>query len=299
MTDKGKDNLTEADEFALVDRYHLEPQLFQVLPRGRRQSRPVEIKCDLSSGGSLEIAALHHLQPIDAVLMCLICCKAAQDKLYIHADTQSSEGRRLRMDLDLRKDAAQDSCLAYRTSARNLINQLGLKWHGNKSVKKIEDSIKRMFRTSFVLERFADGRRRVHMCNLLASVDIEDTGRDAEMLIAINPILAAAIIDPGHYAHVGMDDLRKLAGKEAQQLLYVLLCNMVSSGSRKYFRPQDIRTMLYGPPEEGARKNTTNQQTSRAMRALRDMADTVGWMVSDRDGRVCVSRPHRVRRPIG
>lgn len=297
MASKKKEKGNGKDEFALVNRHHLEPQLFQVaarehLPAGRNPES-VKIEHDLGDGGSITIRAWEHLQPFDLTLMCLVCCKAAQEeRLYLLPDTQSQEGLELREGLKLREDSVKETCLVMRSSARSIMQDLGLPWAGHKSIRKLSESLDRMFGVGFRLVRRdkRTGRMRTDMFHMLSATRIESVGRDAKMTIALNPVLAATILDPGHYAHVGMDDLRKLAGKDAQQLLYVLLSNAIPAGGKRCYARADIRVMVYGADGDAKRPALSNR-TARALRALHDMADTVGWVVADEDGRILISRP--------
>lgn len=218
-------------EFAMVERFHLPPELFQTAYGGRaKDPHPFEITYNFS-GGSLEISTIRPLKPFDAALICLIACKAAQQRRILSADPSTAHGKQLRRDLELSEDSIYKDCLTYSTSSQQLMKELGLYCRsGSRMAENLEESLKRIFKVSFILNRTVNEQKETHMFHMLSRVVMVENGRSARMMFAIDPIMAEAILMPGHYAQIDMEQLRLLAQQPTQQLLYIQLCNAIDAG---------------------------------------------------------------------
>lgn len=276
-------------EFADVDRFHLAKGLFQIMG-GARKPDPVEIKLHLSNGGYLEIVSPRPLRPYDQKLLCTVLCKAAQNKKIISPDTQNKIGRLLRDQLELLEAAAEEKCLAYQTSARQLTEDMGCKWHGARTVKQIEASLKRLFMTSFTLETYTkEGRRKLYLFRLMSHVKLEEA-RDITLAFGLNVILAAALLTPGHYARIDMEILRGL--EQAQQLMFVALCNAIDPGKKRSFTVEELAELIYGEKPDKILRNTYIKQLSRAKTLTETLVDSLsGWSHEEKGDLIWIKRP--------
>lgn len=278
-------------EFATVERHHLVSGIFQIMG-GKRDTGPLDLKYDLPDGGSLRIAAPYPLRPFDAVLLCVVICKAAQDIKRISPGTQNPAGQKLRNFLELDGDSVNEPCLAYTTNARQLIEEMGLSWQGHKSLKQLEESLFRLYSTTFALEWRKNNKRRVDMFHLMSHVGLEETRR-VTIALGVNPVAAMAILDPGRFARIDMDTLRSL--NQAQQLMFIALSNAIDPGKKRGITPAELRAMLYGPITNKTSADTIKKQTARAKAtAVKLIAslEAKGWRMEDAGDRLWIKRPY-------
>lgn len=279
-------------EFANVDRYHLRPGLFQA-SRGKRRNEPLELVYELKNGGSLEISSIHPLRPFDAILLCLVICRAAQNQTLLGPTPKTKIGQELREKLELLESSVFKTCLTYRTSARRLIANLGLIWHGSVSIKKIEESLRRMFKVSFILTRIDDdGKKEIDMFHLMSYVRLVSKGKNAEMILAIDPILANALINPMHYATIDMESLKMLSSCDTQQLLFIELCNLIDPGKKRSFTIERLRELIYGSIDNETAKNASkqNMRTKDHLAGIIEKLD--GWKSQQIDDLIWIERPY-------
>lgn len=276
-------------EFADVDRFHLAKGLFQIMG-GSRKPDPIEIKLHLSNGGYLEILSPRPLRPYDQKLLCTVLCKAAQNKKIISPDTQNKIGRLLRDQLELLEAAAEEKCLAYQTSARQLTEDMGYKWHGARTAKQIEASLKRLFATTFTLETYTkESKRKVYMFRLMSHVKLEEA-RDITLAFGLNVILAAALLTPGHYARIDMEILRSL--EQAQQLMFVALCNAIDPGKKRSFTQEELAELIYGEKPNKILRNTYIKQLSRAKTLAKTLIESLSdWNHEEKGDLLWIKRP--------
>lgn len=274
-------------QFAHVERYNLITGLFQIF-RGKRKAGPVEIQMDLPNGGSLEIIAAKALHVFDAVLLCIIVCKCAQNKKIIYPYTSSEMGKKLRSGLDLLEDAIEEKCLAYETSMRQLIADMNLLWQGTKSVKQIEESLIRSAMVGFVLRTKKDGKPKTYIFHLMSYAKLEK--QKETIVIGLNPLLANALIVPGHYAKIDIDSLREL--EQAEQLMFIYLSNAIDPGRTRSFTDHELRSYLYGPNTDTLPKNTLSQQKKRAKTTAISLIKKLnGWKYEEKDNLLWIARP--------
>lgn len=279
-------NLPVKHEFANVERTHLLPGIFQ-MRGGIRNPGAIEIRKDFENGYA-EISAPKPLTPFDAVLICIILCKAAQNKKPLYSTTKSKNGIELRTQLGLLKDAASQDCLVYETSARKLIEEMGISWQGHKTCKQIENSLKRIFKTSFIIEKTSDNKRCVYMFHLMSSIKIEGE-KEATLAFGINPVLAQALIEPGHFAQIDIKTLINL--ERSEQLLFICLCNNIDNGKSRKFSQEDLREFLYGPLNAQIIKDTVRKQISRAKNTAQRLTKKLGWEYEENNGIIKIKRP--------
>lgn len=276
-------------EFADIDRFHLTTGLFQIMG-GKRKPDPVEINIDLSNGGKLRITAFWPLRPFDQKLLCAIVCKAAQSKKIISPDTTTELGIELRNKLELLEEAAKEKCLAYQTSARQLIEDMGLEWAGKKSIKQIEESLDRLFHTTFTLETYKNNKRIRYLFRLMSHVKLEDNKKDITMAFGLNIILAKALVEHGHYARINMEIMRSL--EQAQQLLFVALCNAIDLGKKRSFTWDELREFIYGKKPENIIKNTYIKQISRTKALIFNLINSLhNWKIEEKSDLIWIKRP--------
>lgn len=273
-------------EFADVERYHLTPGIFQTAECGKKPAA-LEVYIDLPDGGSLKVTGPKPLHPFDAVLLCAVLCKAAQDKKTISPGTQNPLGIELRSRLELMEDSLKEKCLAYNTNARELTRSMGLSWKGSKSLKQIEESLERMFTTSFILKRYKDGKKRTDMFRLLSNIKIREE-KDITVAFGINTVLAEALLSPGHFARIDMEDLRKL--QKAEQLMFIQLSNTIDPGKKRSFTPGQIREFLHGNADQ-VPEETVKKQTQRARAIAKKVAAALGWGYEEIKPLIRITRP--------
>lgn len=302
IVDGGENQDDIFKEFAHVERNHLAPYLFQIAKRGPHKQEGIHITKELPRGGSLEISGVQPLRPFDAVLLCLVVCKCAQNQVILGPDPVTENGKKLRAALRLKGNCEKADGLVHTTSANKLIKDMGRVWSGGITLHMLEESLWRMFQISFKLERIdKKGTRTVDMFNILNSGRVVEKsgrtlskGRSALLQIGINPILAKVLMGGGNWCHIDMTSLLSL-DKGAEQLLYISLCNTIDPQNKpsdyQKLTKEDLRGMLYGPPDHDNNRKYNRQVRSAENYLQRITGKLSGWKAREHDGKWQITRP--------
>lgn len=109
-----------------------------------------------------------------------------------------------------------------------------------------------------------------------------------QLHIALNPMLADAVLDKSSYTRIELDEVRKLKS-DAARLIHQRLCGFVNQGQTKKVGFDRLCSYAWG--DEPASPATERKRRQRIPSAMRSLSDC-GWIVS-KDGRkqFLISRP--------
>lgn len=266
---------TSEKGFAMVERYALTPGIFTLQQKNCDKERLELIY--KAENFKVEIVGPYKLNEIDALVLLNLLCLAAHDKKIIKAERQSEKGKKLRTDLELIAEAADDPALAVEITLYKLAQMLGMDWCG-KTANILQLSLKRMCATTFFLER----KERTDGFRLLSRLVIKKN----EIAVCINPLLASAIINKSHFALVDLSILNNLK-KPQERLLYIMLSNAIDRGKKKSYTQEEIRMIMYGEAKNAVVARKQKQRATEAMQNLQLPGFTA---VIDEEKMITISR---------
>lgn len=240
----------------MVERYALTPGIFTLQQKNCDKERLELIY--KTENFRLKIVGPYKLNDIDAFVLLNLLCLAAQDKRYINAERQSEKGKKLRTQLDLIAEAAEDPALAVETTLYKFAQMLNMQWSG-RTADLLQKSLERMCATTFFLER----KDRTDGFRLLSRLVIKKN----EVAVCINPLLASAIINKAHFALVDLSILNSLK-KPQERLLFMMLSNAVDKGRKRAFTTEEIRMLMYGEAKNKVVERKQRQRATEAMQKL-------------------------------
>jgi len=112
-------------------------------------------------------------------------------------------------------------------------------------------------------------------------------GGSKQLHIALNPMLADAVVDKSSYTRIELNEVRKLKS-DAARLIHQRLCGFVNQGQTKKVGLDRLCSYAWGERANPATERKRRQRIPDAVRSLSDC----GWIVSE-DGRkqFLISRP--------
>lgn len=282
-----KPHLPERRQFAMMEKSHLRPGLFQATSHNR-PLMAYEDSFSLKYGdleACIDVRSSAVLTAFDALLLVAIMNKCKTKGYYtISPDNKSPVAQELRNKMELEKDARKEKTVIYETTMRELIKNMGLKWAGKCSIEMIQESLWRMFGVSFRFRYYNEEKNltKEEFFHMLSSAKNKtENGKDGKLLVHLNVALARVIINPTNFAKIFIEDLLSLTSNE--QIMYMQLCALVSSGQTKFITREDARFMLYGKIRPKEDRETINKQKTRAMQVITSVVKKLsGWTIVEK-----------------
>src|SRR5574340_859835 len=147
--------------------------------------------------------------------------------------------------------------------------------------KPIRDCIERLWKVSIIAQ---NGRKRQGF-RLLAEYASDEA--DGRLYVALNPLIAQAVMGGGQHVRISMDEVRAL-DSEAARLLHQRLCGWIDPGKTG---KASIDTLCgYVWPSE-ASGSTMRKRRQRVREALPELV-ALGWTVTEfAAGKYDITRP--------
>ncbi|TSE35144.1 replication protein C, IncQ-type [Tepidimonas charontis] len=262
------------------DRAHcLVPGLFRSLQKGERKRE----KLDITHSFGDVVVRFWGPEPLGAgdlrVLQGLVALAGPVGAILPPAPT-SPVGQELRASLEPKWAAVEKRALAVRCSYRALAREIG---YAPGDTKAIRDCLERLWAIS-VLIADQNGRR---MGFRILSFYASDDGK-GELTVALNPLIARAVLGDGQHVHIDMHEVRSLKS-DAARLIHQRLCGWIDPGRSGKV---DLDTLCsYAWPTQADNPNTLKTRRQAGKRALKELSD-LGWRVAEyATGRFEIQRP--------
>lgn len=277
-------------EFAIFDRCQIVPGLFQVAERNRDISH-LETKFLL--GEYRVTVAGRPMTAFDVLLLCVVLNKLKQEdnpcRIEIGAKTTHTVGKALRDDLKLDGVSIRQNTLAYSCTYRQIIEEMGHKWAGKKSVEDINDFLWRAMSVAFRIEH----GKRIECFHLISWAKGEDE-EEGKIIINLNTRLTHILFHPGNFAKIMLDTMKKL--QENECLMYFYLCGLVGS-TGKVFTPAFTRSLIYGKQVPKNIKTRYSQEFRAIACLIKTVNSLDGWTITKVKEGWLVKREEDIRAP--
>ena len=179
-------------------------------------------------------------------------------------------------------DAARLDAITIRTSRREIVRELGMAWSPAQGAQVIE-CLQRM---ATVTTQVRAGSYECGGASMLVYETDHDTG---QVVVTINPWLAAAVTGSARHIRIEMAEVRKLRGACAR-VLHQHLCALINPGSARPFEVDTLAGYVY-PEATGSTARSQRAQVRKALAELR----LIGWTVAAAGGATrMIGRPERI-----
>ncbi|MDF5474199.1 replication protein C, IncQ-type, partial [Vibrio parahaemolyticus] len=146
---------------------------------------------------------------------------AGPSGLVLEPEPETPGGQQLRLFLEPKWEAVTADAMVVKGSYRALAREIG--YANIEDSKPIRDCIERLWKVSIIAQ---NGRKRQGF-RLLAEYASDEA--DGRLYVALNPLIAQAVMGGGQHVRISMDEVRAL-DSETARLLHQRLCGWIDPG---------------------------------------------------------------------
>ena len=247
----------------------LAPGLFRSLKRGERRHRKLDVTYTFGEGESVRFVGFEVLGADDMRFLQGIVALAGPHGILLSSEPETETGRRLRLSLEPRFEAAQQDGLIVRESMYRLLSEVGMT-DGGHNIEALKASLLRMSNVTILVTK---GPKQASFHLLSYAVNEED-GR---LWVALNPRIAEAILGGRPHTRIEMAEVRALRSDPAR-LIHQRLCGWIDPG--KSGRVELDTLCGYVWPDYSDKASTLRMRRLSVRRALAELAE-LGWTVNE------------------
>ena len=257
----------------------LAPGLFRALKRGERKLGKLDVTYDYGDGKRIEFSGPEPLGADDLRILQGLVAMAGPSGLVLEPEPETLGGQQLRLFLEPKWEAVTADAMVVKGSYRALAREIG--YANIEDSKPIRDCIERLWKVSIIAQ---NGRKRQGF-RLLAEYASDEA--DGRLYVALNPLIAQAVMGGGQHVRISMDEVRAL-DSETARLLHQRLCGWIDPGKTG---KAAIDTLCgYVWPSE-ASGSTMRKRRQRVREALPELV-ALGWTVTEfAAGKYDITRP--------
>lgn len=246
----------------------LAPGLFRALKRGERRTTKLDIVYEYGDGVRVEFSGPEPLGADDLRVLQGLVALAGLEGKPLRSIPKTPVGIALRELLEPRWEAATDEAIALVCSYRRLAREIG--YARIECSRPIKASIERLWKVSIIVQ---SGQQRRGF-RLLADYQTDDGPQGIH--IALNPLLAGAVLGTDRHIRIDMVEVRKLKN-ESTRLLHQRLCAMINPGSALGLKLTTLCAYIFTTEANAA---TTRKRLTRTRKAVEDLRE-IGWTVTE------------------
>ena len=247
----------------------LAPGLFRALKRGERKKLKLDVAYDYGDGKRVEFSGPEPLGADDLRVLQGLIAMAGPSGLVLGPDPKTEGGRQLRLFLEPKWEAVEADALVVKGSYRMLASEIGA-GEGGEQFRIIRDVIERLWKVSIIAQ---NGRKRQGF-RLLA--DYASDEADGRLFVALNPLIAQAVMGGGQHVRISMAEVRALRSDIAR-LLHQRLCGWIDPGKSGKATVDTLSSYVWPEEASGA---TMRQRRKRVRDSLPEIV-SLGWTVTE------------------
>ena len=187
----------------------LAPGLFRALKRGERKRSKLDVTYDYGDGKRIEFSGPEPLGADDLRILQGLVAMAGPNGLVLGPEPKTEGGRQLRLFLEPKWEAVTADAMVVKGSYRALAKEIGAEVDSGGALKHIQDCIERLWKVSIIAQ---NGRKRQGFRLLSEYASDEADGR---LYVALNPLIAQAVMGGGQHVRISMDEVRALDSETA------------------------------------------------------------------------------------
>lgn len=273
---KPKHNLSHARH----DPAHcLAPGLFRGLKRGERKRSKLDVTYDYGDGKRIEFSGPEPLGADDLRILQGLVAMAGPSGLVLKPEPETPGAQQLRLFLEPKWEAVEADAMVMKGSYRALAREVG--YADIEDSRPIRECIERLWKVSIIAQ---NGRKRQGFRLLSEYASDEADGR---LYVALNPLIAHAVMGGGQHVRISMDEVRAL-DSEAARLLHQRLSGWIDP-SKTGKASIDTLCGYVWPSEASA--SAVRKRRQRVREALPEL-EALGWSVVEyAAGKYDITRP--------
>lgn len=273
---KPKHNLSHARH----DPAHcLAPGLFRGLKRGERKRSKLDVTYDYGDGKRIEFSGPEPLGADDLRILQGLVAMAGPSGLVLKPEPETPGAQQLRLFLEPKWEAVEADAMVMKGSYRALAREVG--YADIEDSRPIRECIERLWKVSIIAQ---NGRKRQGFRLLSEYASDEADGR---LYVALNPLIAQAVMGGGQHVRISMDEVRAL-DSEAARLLHQRLSGWIDP-SKTGKASIDTLCGYVWPSEASA--SAVRKRRQRVREALPEL-EALGWSVVEyAAGKYDITRP--------
>lgn len=257
----------------------LAPGLFRALKRGERKRSKLDVVYDYGDGKRIEFSGPEPLGADDLRILQGLVAMAGPSGLVLSPEPKTEGGQQLRLFLEPKWEAVEADAMVVKGSYRALAREIG--YANIEDSKPIRDCIERLWKVSIIAQ---NGRKRQGF-RLLAEYASDEA--DGRLYVALNPLIAQAVMGGGQHVRISMDEVRAL-DSEAARLLHQRLCGWIDPGKTGKASIDTLCGYVWLSEASGS---TMRKRRQRVREALPELV-ALGWTVTEfAAGKYDITRP--------
>ena len=257
----------------------LAPGLFRALQKGERRQAKLEVAYDYGKGRSIEFSGPEPLGADDLRVLQGLIAMAGPSGLLLEPEPSTECGHQLRLFLEPKWEAVGLDAIVVKGSYRYLARVIG--YANIDNCTTIKTCIERMWKVSIIVQQ---GSKRKGF-RLLAEYESDDTA--GQLYVALNPMIAEAVLPGGRHVRIDMDEVRALRTANAR-LIHQRLCAWINPGKREKIALDTLCGYLHPSAVSG---NALRKRHERLRNTLSELQN-IGWLVTEyRKGMFEIQRP--------
>ncbi|ABM40252.1 replication protein C, IncQ-type [Polaromonas naphthalenivorans] len=257
----------------------LAPGLFRSLKKGDYKRLKLDIAYEFGKGERLEFKGAEPLGVPELRILQGLIGMAGPNGLLLTPEPKTESGQQLRLLLETKFDAIETNALVVKGSYRALAKTIG--YADIENTKNIQESIERLWGVSVIARK--GGK---HMGFRLLSEYASDDA-DGRLYVALNPVLARAILGEAQHCRISLDEVRALKTDPAR-LMHQRLCGWIDIGKSG---KTTIETLCGYIWLDEATPEAMKKRKQAVRRALKEM-EALGWKVTEYiNGKFEITRP--------
>jgi hypothetical protein len=246
----------------------LAPGLFRSLKRGERKRGKLDVVYDYGDGKRIEFSGPEPLGVDDLRVLQGLVAMAGPGGLVLSSEPQTDAGKQLRLFLEPKWEAVQQDAMVVKGSYRALAREIG--YANPDDTKSIRQCIERLWKVSIIVQ---NGSKRQGF-RLLSEYASDD--QDGKLYVALNPLIARAVMGGGQHVRIDMDEVRALKTDPAR-LLHQRLCAWINPCMS---RRVELDTLCGYVWPTAANENAMKRRRGIARKALSELV-ALGWTVRE------------------
>lgn len=251
------------------DRAHcLAPGLFRSLKRGDRKRLKLHVAYEYGDKRRIEFKGPEPLGVDDLRILQGLVAMAGPSGLILSPEPKTEKGKQLRLVLEPKWEAVKQDALVVKGSYRTLAREIG--YANIENSKPIRDCIERLWTVSIIVQT-GNERQGFHLLSAYTSNEA-----DGKLYVALNPLMASAILGTAPHARINMDEVRVLKSDPAR-LIHQRLCAWIDPGKSGR---AEIDTLCEYVWVEQCTQSTMRTRRSMIRKAMKELMD-IGWTVTE------------------
>jgi hypothetical protein len=246
----------------------LAPGLFRSLKRGERKRGKLDVVYDYGDGKRIEFSGPEPLGADDLRILQGLVAMAGPSGIVLSPEPKTEEGQQLRLFLEPKWEAVQQDAMVVKGSYRALAREIG--YANPDDTKPVRDCIERLWKVSIIAQ---NGRKRQGF-RLLSEYASDE--QDGKLYVALNPLIAQAVMGGGQHVRINMDEVRTLQS-DPSRLIHQRLCGWIDPGKSGRIELDTLCGYVW-PDEANPEAMKKRRQTAR--KALSELA-ALGWEVGE------------------